>query len=159
MDKCPQPLCPAYVEMVSKVNQAIFFCYNESSERLPVSIVNDFLFIDEKTLTFNVSFFPMTEKIWDVFAAELFFYKKGFSYSLILHGVAVVSDPASNLIRFNIQHPEYFMQAEVNDNNFLTSLVKPYLDFYRKGTEIFSTTFNKKLLSTALHRLTMHSDN
>lgn len=159
MDKCPQPLCPPYVEMVTRVNQAIFFCYNESSQRLPVGIVGDFVFTNDKTLSFKVNFFPMTEKLWDAFDGELFVFKKGFAYSVILHGIAVVSDREECLIQFNIDRADYFMQSGSDEPGLLSNLFKPYIDFYRRGSELVSSTFNRKMLSTALHRLTMHSDN
>ncbi len=44
---------PTYIEMVHKLNQAIFYCYNESSERLPVGMVRDFTFKNNNTLLFS----------------------------------------------------------------------------------------------------------
>lgn len=152
MEQHQQPDVPAYVEMVSKLNQAIFYCYNESSERLPVNIVRGFNFKNEKTLCFTINYFPLTEKIWDVFAAELHFYKKGMPFSVVLHGIAVVSDVQNSIVEFNIQNVEYFEQGDIADNHFLSYLLKPYLDFYRKSSELFSATFSKKTLANVLHK-------
>jgi hypothetical protein len=152
MEQHQQPDVPAYVEMVSKLNQAIFYCYNESSERLPVNIIRNFNFKNEKIVCFAINYFPLTEKIWDVFAAELHFYKKGMPFSVVLHGIAVVSDLKTNLVEFNIQNAEYFEQGDIADNHFLSYLFKPYLDFYRKSSELFSATFSKKPLANALHK-------
>ena len=152
MEQHQQPDVPAYVEMVSKLNQAIFYCYNESSERLPVNIVHDFNFKNNKTVCFTINYFPLTEKIWDVFAAELHFYKKGMPFSVVLHGIAIVSDVENSLVEFNIQNAEYFEQGDVADNHFLSSLIRPYLDFYRKGSELFSATFSRKSLVNVLHK-------
>lgn len=152
MEQHQQPDVPAYIEMVSKLNQALFYCYNESSERLPVNIVRDFNFKDEKTVCFTINYFPLTEKIWDVFAAELHFYKKGMPFSVVLHGIAIISDVNNSLVEFNIQNTEYFEQGDISDNHFLSSLFKPYLDFYRKGSELFSATFSKKTLANVSHK-------
>jgi hypothetical protein len=159
MEKRQQPVCPAYMEMVSKLNQAIFYCYNESSERLPVSIVNNFIFKDEKTVCFNITYFPLTEQIWNIFAAELHFYKKGIPFSVELQGIAVVHNAENNLILFSIQNAAYFTQERISDTRFLSSLFKPYFEFYRKGTVFFSNTFNMKTLANAFHKVSVHSDN
>lgn len=154
-----QPEIPAYMEMVSKLNQAIFYCYNESSERLPVSIIHDFIFKDNTTLRFNITYFPPIEHMWDVFAGELHFYKKGIAYSVVLHGVAAVCDIEQGIVEFTIQNAKYFEQGDIVDTHFLSSLFKPYLDFYRKGSELFSNTFNRKTITNALHKLYVNSEN
>ncbi len=152
MEQHQQPEAPAYVKMVPQLNQGIFFCYNESSEKLPVSMVNGFNFKDDKTLTFTINYFPLTEQVWKVFAGEIHLYKKGVPFSLVLHGIAVISDAKNNLVQFTIQNAEYFEQVIFSDNNVLSSLVKPYVYFYRKGSELLSHTFSKKTLSGALNK-------
>jgi hypothetical protein len=158
MEQHQEPVAPAYLEMVSKLNQGIFYCYNESSVRLPVSMVRDLKFKDEKTLCFSVTYFPLTEQVWNVFASELHLYKKGISYSVILTGVSVVNSLEKNLVEFNIQHAEYFEQGEIEDNGFLNSLFKPYIYFYRKSSEFLSSAFNKKNITNALHKFYVHSN-
>jgi hypothetical protein len=140
-----QPELPAYINMVHKLSQAIFYCYNESSERLPVSMVNGFTFKNNCTLSFGITYFPPTEQIWNVFAAELHFYKKGIPFSGVLTGVAIISDVKNNLVQFTIQNAEYFgFEDEMTDKDFLSSFFKPYIYFYRKSSELLSHSFIKK---------------
>src|SRR6476620_9628990 len=94
------PEMPAYTEIVHKLSQAIFYCYNESSERLAVGMINGFTFKNDCTLSFSITYFPPTEQIWNVFGAELHFYKKGIPFSVVLYGVASISDKKKNLVQF-----------------------------------------------------------
>src|SRR5207237_406820 len=84
-------------------------CYNESSERLPVGMVKDFMFKNNNTLCFNVTYFPPTEQVWNIFAAELHFYKKGIPFSVVLNGVAIIVDARNNFVYFCIQNSEFFV--------------------------------------------------
>src|SRR5689334_23156122 len=120
MEQHQQPETPAYVKMVPQLNQGIFFCYNESSEKLPVSMVSDFSFKDDNTLIFTINYFPLTEQVWRVFAAELHLYKKGVPFSLVLHGIAIISDAKNNLVQFTIQTVEYFEQVILSDSHVLS---------------------------------------
>jgi len=139
------PELPAYIDVVHKLSQAIFYCYKESSERLPVGMINGFTFKNECTLSFRITYFPPAERIWDVFAAELHFYKKGIPFSAVLYGVATISDPKNNLVQFTIQNAEYFgFEDELTDKDFLSSLFKPYVYFYRKSSELLSHSFIKR---------------
>lgn len=157
MEQHQQPEAPAYVKMVTELNQGIFFCYNESSERLPVSMVKGFAFKDDKTLLFTINYFPLTEEIWKVFAAELHLYKKGVPFSLVLHGIAIISDTEKNLVQFTIQNAEYFEKVIISDNNVLSSMFKPYMYFYRKSSEILSHTFSRKIISSALNKFSSNN--
>ena len=157
MEQHQQPESPAYVTMVPKLNLGIFFCYNESSEKLPVSMVKDFSFKDDKTLLFTINYFPLTEEIWRVFAGELHLYKKGIPFSVVLHGIAIINDTEKNLVQFTIQNAEYFEQMIISDSSVLSSFVKPYIYFYRKGSELLSHTFNKKTLSYTLSKFSSNN--
>jgi hypothetical protein len=158
MEQHQQPECPVYLKMVPQLNQGIFFCYNESSERLPVSMVKGFRFKDDKNLIFTFNYFPLTEQIWNVFAAELYLYKKGMPFSVVLHGVAVISNAENNLVQFTIQNAEYFEYPDMPDHSILSSLFKPYVYFYRKSSELLSHTFNKKTLSNALNKFSANAE-
>jgi hypothetical protein len=147
------PEMPAYIDMVRKLSQAIFYCYNESSERLPVGMVNRFSVKNDCTLSFRITYFPPTEQLWKVFAAELHFYKKGFPFSVVLSGVAIISDVKNNLVQFTIQRAEYFgFDDEWTDKDFLSSLFKPYIYFYRKSSELLSHSFTRKSMANILSR-------
>lgn len=152
-----QPDAPAYIEMVLELNQGIFFCYNESSEKLPVSMVKGFTFKDYNTVTFAINYFPLTEQVWNVFAAELHLYKKGVPFSIVLHGIATISDVENNLVQFTIHNAEYFEQLIISDSGVLSSLFKPYVYFYRKSSELLSHTFSRKILSNALNKFSSNN--
>jgi hypothetical protein len=156
MEQHQQPNSPAYVSMVPKLNQAIFFCFNESSEKLPVSIVKGFVFKDNRTLLFNVNYFPLTERAWNVFAAELHLYKKGMPFSLVLNGIAVITDAENSLVQFTIHDAEYFQRSDISDDGVLSTLFKPYINFYRKSSELLSHTFSRNPFSAALDRVSTH---
>ncbi len=149
---------PTYIEMVHKLNQAIFYCYNESSERLPVGMVRDFTFKNNNTLCFDVTYFPPTEQMWNVFAAELHFYKKGIPFSIVLHGVAIISNAEYNFVQFSIQNAVYFgVEDDETDTDFLSYLVKPYIYFYRKSSEFISHSFIKKGITNTLSKLSANA--
>lgn len=140
-----QPEPPVYIERVKQLDQAIFYCYNESSQRLPVSSrLNGFFFLDDKTLIFYTTHFPIIENTWNVFAAELHFYKKGIANSLILHGIAVIDSVESGCVQFNIQHAEYFEYPGLKNDSLLSILLKPYTYFYRKSSALLLHTFKRK---------------
>ena len=139
-----QPKPPVYIEKVQQLNQAIFYCYNESSERMPVSRVSGFTFKDDGTLHFNTNYFPVTGDAWNIYAAELHFYRKGATGSLILYGVAAVDPEQSGFIQFCIKDATYFEYPSISDKSFLSSLFKPYIHFCRKGSELLLHTFKRK---------------
>src|SRR5262245_1416695 len=101
----PEP--PLYLKKVPELNQAIFYCYNSSSQRIPVGMISDFAFKDDDTLLFSIKYFPVTEMCWDLFAAELHFYKKDTGGSFVLHGVAVVENNNMNSVAFRIHNAVY----------------------------------------------------
>jgi hypothetical protein len=152
------PETPAYIDMVHKLSQAIFYCYNESSQRLPVGMVNGFTFKNNSMLSFSVTYFPPTEQVWNIFAGELHFYKKGTPFSVILYGVAIISDTENNLVQFSIQNAEYFgFEDEGTDKDFLSSLFKPYVYFYRKSSKLLSRSFTKKGIANVLSRSSVNA--
>ena len=139
------PKTPEHVNKVHALNQAIFYCYNSSSQRIPVGMIYDFTFKDDDTLLFYVKYFPVTEMCWDSFAAELHFYKKGIPNSFVLHGVAVVTNNSLNAVSFTIHDAVYANeQAQVTGKNLLSTLFKPYIAFYRKSSELLLHSFKKK---------------
>lgn len=139
----PEP--PAYISKVQQLNQAIFYCYNASSEKIPVGMMYDFTFKDDKTLLFNTGYFPVTEMNWNSFAAELHFYKKNMPGSFVLHGVAVLDSINYGAVLFNIQHAEYtYDSTPVSEKGILSSLFKPYIAFYKKSSELLMSPFKRK---------------
>jgi hypothetical protein len=139
----PEP--PAYLSKVQQLNQAIFYCYNASSQKVPVGMIYDFTVTNDNTLLFNTSYFPVTEMSWNSFAAELHFYKKNIPGSFVLHGVAVLENSISGAVLFSIQHAEYSHEpSTASQKNILTALFKPYLSFYKKSSELLMYPFKRK---------------
>jgi hypothetical protein len=139
------PNTPEYVNKVHLLNQAIFYCYNASSERIPVGMIYDFTFRNDETLVFHANYFPVTEMSWNSFAAELHFYKKNTPGSVILHGVAVLDSIASGMITFSVTNAEYGNEPPVKtEKGLLSNLFKPYLNFYRKSSELLLHPFKRK---------------
>jgi hypothetical protein len=134
-----------YLPKIKELGQATFFCFNESSQKLPVALIRHLDFDDDNTIHFECSYFPLTEQTWDVFAAELHCYRKGMPYSFVLHGVAIINDLSSRRVSFTIQHVESFDPTSVEENkqSVLSLLVKPYKYVFQKGASIISG-FRKK---------------
>ena len=137
----PEP--PEYFHKVHELNQAIFYCYNENAEKIPVSIINGFSFDDFETLHFVTHYFPVTEAAWNLYAGELYFYRKGIKGSFILSGVAIMRRQNGLIhVRFNIQNAEYFnMPDTAKDKGLLASLFKPYMKLYQKSSSMLLHTF------------------
>jgi len=141
--RIPEP--PAYLNKVRTLNQAIFFCYNASSQRVPVGMIYDFTFKNDKTLSFATKYFPVTEMSWNSFAAELHFYKKNVPGSFILHGIAFIDNSLSGEVSFYINNAVYTDEpAPALEKSLLSTLFKPYLTFYRKSSELLMHPFKRK---------------
>jgi hypothetical protein len=139
----PEP--PPYVSKVGKLNQAIFYCYNASSERIPVGMIYDFTFKDDNTLLFKTKYFPVTEMSWSSFAAELHFYKKNVPGSFVLHGIAVLDNNISGAVSFTVNQAVYANEpAPVLEKGVLSALFQPYINFYRKSSELLLHPFKRK---------------
>lgn len=130
---------------IKEIDQATFFCFNESSQKLPVAVLKHLEFENDNTLSFACSYFPITEQRWDVFAGELRCTKKGFPFSFVLHGIAAINDLSSGKVRFTIQHIESFGLENVEENNqsVFALITKPYKYFFQKSASIISS-FKKK---------------
>lgn len=129
---------------IKEIDQATFFCFNESSQKLPVALVKHLDFEDDTTIHFNSSYLPLTEQTWNVFGGELHCYKKGMPYSFVLHGIAQ-SDVAAGRITFTIKYIESFGAINVEENNqsVLAMLTWPYRFMVQKSAA-FIGSFKKK---------------
>ncbi len=130
---------------IKELDQATFFCFNESSEKLPVAVLKHLEFEDDNTLSFASNYFPITEQSWDVFAGELRCSKKGVPYSFVLHGIATRNDLSAGRITFSIQYIESFGLESVEENNqsVFSVFTRPYKYFFQKSASIISS-FRKK---------------
>ena len=139
------PNTPEYVNKVHLLNQAIFYCYNSSSQRVPVGMIYDFAFKDDETLIFHVRYFPVTEMNWSSFAAELHFYKKNTPGSFILHGIAILDNATSGIVSFSVIGADYANEPVPKpEKSLLSALFKPYFNFYRKSSELLMHPFKRK---------------
>ena len=135
-----------YLRKIKELDQATFFCFNESSQKLPVAIIRHMDFMDDNTIYFDCNYFPLVEKTWDVFAAELHCYKKGMPYSFVLHGVAIMSDLATRRVTFTIQHVESFDPTAEEENRvtLFTVIAKPYKYIAQMGSSLISNIWKKE---------------
>ena len=129
----------ANLEKVSHFDNAVFYCMNASSERVPVGVISNVAIIPDNKLEFTVSHFPVLENCWNVFGAELHFYKKGLPFNMKVHGTAWFTSKDDFTVQFNVLHVESFGQPAEKSY----SLQETIADF-------FSTTslFFKKMLVT-----------
>jgi len=129
---------------VKEIDQATFFCYNESSQKLPVAILKHLDFENDTTIQFSSTYIPLTEHSWNVFAGELHCYKKGMPYSFVLHGIAI-SDVAAGRITFTIKLIEGFglINGEENHQNLFSLITWPYKYVMQKSAA-FIGSFKKK---------------
>lgn len=137
---------PDYLRKVKELDQATFFCFNESSQKLPVAIIRHLDFENDNTISFDCSYFPPVEKTWDVFAGELHCYKKGMPYSFVLHGVAIISSLASRRVSFTIQYVESFdpTATEGNNHSVFALFTKPYRYFTQISTSLINSFWKKE---------------
>lgn len=126
-------------EKISRFDNAVFYCINESSQKMPVGFVRNFSFSGDNILEFSISNFPVLEYSWNVFAAELYFHKKGLSFNMTLHGMAWFVNQNDLTVQFKILHTEYFGRPEMKTYSLQDSL-----------SDFFSNTglFFKKMLIT-----------
>ena len=145
MERHLQETQPIYINKVQELNQAVFYCYNSSAQRIPVGMVHDFTFTDSDTVLFYTNYFPVVEMQWNSFAAELHFYKKGTTESVTLHGIGIIESGTSGTVLFSIQHVEYAgLAAKVSAKTLLSNLFKPYLSFYKKSSDLLLQPFKRK---------------
>lgn len=110
------------IEKISQFENAVFYCINESSQKLPVCVVRDFSFLSDNKLEFSLTNFPVLEQNWNVFAAELHFYKKGLSYNITVHGTAWFVNNNDLTVQFKILHTECFGKPEIKPYSLQDSL-------------------------------------
>ena len=123
---------------ISQFENAVFYCINASSERLPVGVVRNISLLADDKIEFEISHFPVLENNWNVFAAELHLYKKGLPFNMTLHGTSWFINQNELKVQFKILHEECFGQMETKVS------LQDYL------TDFFTTTgmFFKKMLVT-----------
>ena len=127
------------LENISRFDHAVFYCINQSSERLPVSVVSDVILLPDKRLEFSLSHFPVLENKWNVFAAELYFYKKGVSFNMNIHGTALFKNDYDLSVQFKVLYVESAGMLEIKQYSLQDTLV----DFFSN-----TSLFFKKMIVT-----------
>jgi len=128
-----------YLEKIQQFDNAFFYCINESSTRMPVGMVRNICVLPDNKLEFTLSHFPVLENSWNVFAAELRFYKKGLFFNMDLHGTAWFVDQNDLTVQFKVVYAECFYRPEMKHYSFQDSLI-----YFFSNTGVFF----KKMLVT-----------
>ena len=123
---------------ISQFDNAVFYCINASSERVPVGVVKNISLLADDKIEFELSHFPVLENNWNVFAAELHLYKKGLLFNMTLHGTSWFVNQNELKVQFKVLYEECFGNPETK------------VSFHDSLIEFFSTTgmFFKKMLVT-----------
>lgn len=130
-----------FIEKARQIQQAMFYCYDNDSNKIPVGLITSCQFTGTNTIVFSVSYFPVIDIQWNIFPAEIHFYKKEFPFSLILHGNAGFSNTQPGEINFTLQRADYFEKAGISQQSLP-----------EKVHELFSNTgeFIKKVISQGI---------
>jgi hypothetical protein len=113
----------SYLDKIQQFDNAVFYCMNASSERVPVGMVRKVCVLPDDKLEFTLSHFPVLENSWNVFAAELHFYKKGLSFNVDLHGTAWFVKQDELTVQFKILYAECFGQPNLKQYSLQNSLI------------------------------------
>ena len=106
---------------------------------MAVGVVSNVKIVNNSTLEFSVSHFPVLENIWNVFGAELYFYKKGVPFSMNIHGTAWFNNNNEFTVQFKVLYIESAGMPDVTEYSLQETL-----------TEFFSNTgtFFKRMIAT-----------
>jgi len=127
------------LDRIAYFDNAVFYCMDESSKRVPVGIISRVTTIQKNILEFSLTHFPVLEQSWNVFAGELHFYKKGLSFNMHLHGTGWFVSKDDLKVQFKVLHIENFGEPEVKPYSFQESVI----DFFSNTSMFF-----KKMLVT-----------
>ena len=127
------------LEKITRFDDAVFYCINSSSQRVPVGVVRNVSVLPDNKLEFALSHFPVLENSWNVFAGELYFYKKGLSFNMNVHGTAWFTSKDDLTVQFKVLHVESSGQPEVKPYSLQDTIV----DFFSN-----TSLFFKKMIVT-----------
>lgn len=131
-----QYLPESILAKIACFDNAVFYCINDSSQRVPVGVIKNISVLTDDKIEFELSHFPVLENNWNVFAAELHLYKKGLSFNMTLHGTAWFVNQNELKTQFKVLHEECFGKTETK------------LSLHNSLIEFFNTTgiFLKKIM-------------
>jgi hypothetical protein len=127
------------LDKIAYFDNAVFFCMNASSERVPAGVVNNFTILPEGIIEFSLKHIPVLEQPWNVFAGELYFYKKGLSFNMNLHGTAWLVNKDELTVQFKTLYIE--SNGAIEEKPY--SLQETLVDFFSNTGMFF-----KKMLAT-----------
>jgi hypothetical protein len=110
------------IENITRFDHAVFYCINQSSERIPVAVVRNVSLVSDNILEFTLSHFPVLENPWNVFAGELYFYKKGISFNMNVHGTAWFANSDDFAIQFKVLYVESAGLPEIKEYSLQDTL-------------------------------------
>jgi hypothetical protein len=110
------------IENITRFDHAVFYCMNQSSERIPVAVVRNVSLVADNILEFSLSHFPVLENMWNVFAGELYFYKKGISFNMNIHGTAWFTNSDDLTVQFKVLYVESAGFPEVREYSLQDTL-------------------------------------
>jgi len=127
------------LDRIAYFDNAVFYCMNDSSERVAAGVVNNFTILPENIIEFSLKHIPVLEQPWNVFAGELYFYKKGIFFNMTVHGTVWFASKDELTVQFKALYIEHSGQLET----------KPY-SLQETLSDFFSNTgmFFKKMLVT-----------
>ncbi len=133
------------LDKILELNQGIFFSFSEAGKRLPVNTIKGFEAKDKHTILFYCNHFPVTEKAWNIFAAELYLFRKGVPFSMNLKGIGIIADSELGLVELHIQNVEYFEHPQLEKRGLFASVFQPYTYLLKKSTELMRGAGEKKV--------------
>lgn len=124
---------------ITRFDNAIFYCINSSSQRVPVGFVRNVSILADNRLEFTLPHYPVLENMWNVFAGELYFYKKGIPFNMNIHGIAWFVKDDELTIQFKVLYVESAGFPEIKQYSLQDTL-----------SDFFSNTglFFKKMIVT-----------
>lgn len=115
------------------LGQAMFYNCSGMYEKLPVCIIRPFNVEKEDVIWFTIDALPVTDQAYNIFAAELFFYKKGEYYSAIAEGVAELLFVDSLCVKFTvtkITYTEYALPVKKKSLQEILPMLKAIPSFH-----------------------------
>jgi len=101
------------LDQIAHFENAVFYCINSSSQRIPVGVVRNVSVLPDNRLEFTLSHFPVLENTWNIFAGELYFYKKGLAFNMNVHGTAWFISKDDLTVQFKVLYVESSGEPEI----------------------------------------------
>ena len=111
----------SYREKVMDLGQAIFYIYDESGNKVPVSLIKTLRVDEEGDIWFTINRLPFqTDSSY--YSGDLCYYKKGSPYYITVCGTAVISGTSPLLLKFVVTGFEYITHEKDSMSDYLSKL-------------------------------------